>query len=79
MDSEILGHLFVSYSHADKPYMLIFRKHLKGMLLNKVQVWSDQEISKGTEWELFLKGNLNQASSAVVLTRLRLRPTRCMS
>ena len=67
MDSEILGHLFVSYSHVDKPYMLIFRKHLKGMLLNKVQVWSDQEISKGTEWEAFLKGNLNQASSAVVL------------
>jgi hypothetical protein len=67
MDSEILGHLFVSYSHADKPYMLIFRKHLKGMLLNQMQVWSDQEISKGTEWESFLKGNLNQASSAVVL------------
>jgi hypothetical protein len=67
MDSEIVGHLFVSYSHADKPYMLIFRKHLQGMLLNKMQVWSDQDISKGTEWESLLKGNLHQASSAVVL------------
>jgi serine/threonine protein kinase len=67
MDSEILGHLFVSYSHADKSHMLVFRKHLKGMLLNKVQIWSDQEISKGTEWKSFLKDNLNQASSAVVL------------
>jgi hypothetical protein len=67
MDSEPVGHLFISYSHADKPYMLIFRKHLMGMLLNKMQVWSDQNISKGTEWESLLKGNLNQASSAVVL------------
>jgi serine/threonine protein kinase len=68
MDNEVLGHLFLSYSHTDKPYMLMFRKHLGGMLLNKnVQVWSDQDISKGTGWESFLMGNVAQASSALVL------------
>src|SRR3954465_8178377 len=68
MDNEVLGHLFLSYSHTDKPYMLMFRKHLGGMLLNKnVQVWSDQDISKGTGWESFLMGNGAQASSALVL------------
>lgn len=67
MNNEILGHLFISYSHTDKPYMLTFRKHLQGMLRNKMQVWSDLDISKGTEWESLLKGNLNQASSALVL------------
>jgi serine/threonine protein kinase len=37
------------------------------MLLNKVQVWSDKDIFKGTEWELLLEGKLNSASSALVL------------
>src|SRR5262245_3561820 len=67
MDGEIPGHLFVSYSHADQSDMLIFRQHLTGMLLNKVQVWSDQDISKGTDWDSLLKSNLNLATSALVL------------
>jgi hemoglobin-like flavoprotein len=67
MARDILGHLFVSYSHADKPHMLAFRKHLQGMLLGKVKVWSDQDIPKGAEWESLLSGNLHQAASALVL------------
>jgi hypothetical protein len=47
--------------------MLIFRKHLTGMLLNKVQVWSDKDISKGTDWDSLLKGNLTLATSALIL------------
>jgi hemoglobin-like flavoprotein len=66
MDGEIQGHLFVSYSHADQSDMLIFRKHLRGMLLNKVQVWSDQDLSKGNDWDSLLKSNLNIATSGLV-------------
>ncbi|HMA71066.1 MAG TPA: TIR domain-containing protein [Xanthobacteraceae bacterium] len=67
MDNEISGHLFVSYAHPDESDMLIFRKHLRGMLRHKVHVWSDQDISKGTDWDSLLKGNLNLANSALVL------------
>jgi serine/threonine protein kinase len=67
VDKEILGHLFISYSHLDRSYMRMFRKHLQGMLRDRMQVWSDQEISKGAGWESLLKGNLTQAASALVL------------
>jgi serine/threonine protein kinase len=67
MRDDTPSQLFVSYSHPDQSDMLIFRKHLKGMLLDKVQVWSDQDISTGTDWNLLLEGNLNLASSALVL------------
>ena len=67
MSDEILGHLFVSYSHLDRPFMLRFRKHLKGMLLGKMQVWSDEDIARGATWESLLEGNLAQANAAVVL------------
>ena len=66
MDGEIHGYLFVSYSHADQSDMLIFRKHLRGMLLDKVQVWSDRDLSKGNDWDALLKRNLNIANSALV-------------
>jgi hypothetical protein len=68
MDSDFQGHLFVSYSHPDRSDMLIFRKHLTGMLLNnKVKVWSDQDISKGADWHYLLNGNINIANAALVL------------
>lgn len=67
MTIETLGRLFISYSHSDKSYMSIFKKHLQGMLLNRVQVWSDQDISQGVDWDTFLRGNLDLASSALVL------------
>ena len=66
MDNGIQGHLFVSYSHADQSDMLVFRQHLRGMLLNKVQVWSDLDLSKGIDWNGLLKSNLNMATSALV-------------
>jgi hypothetical protein len=67
MDSELPSRLFVSYSHTDMPEMLIFQKHLRGMLLNKTQVWSDRDISKGSHWDFLLKGNLKPANSALLL------------
>jgi hemoglobin-like flavoprotein len=65
--TESAGQLFVSYSHPDKSDMLIFRKHLTGMLLNEVEVWSDQDISKGAVWDSLLKGSLNRSNSALIL------------
>jgi hemoglobin-like flavoprotein len=67
MTDEALGHLFVSYSHVDRPQMLRFRKHLKGMLLGRMQVWSDHDITKGSSWESLLEGSLTQANAALVL------------
>ena len=67
MTDEILGHLFISYSHIDRPQMLKFRKRLKGMLLGRMQVWSDHDITKGSNWESLLHGSLTQANAALVL------------
>jgi hypothetical protein len=66
MDRTASGHLFVSYCHADEHDLLAFEKHLKGMLLDKVEVRTDQNISRGTEWNPALKSTLNQASWALV-------------
>lgn len=67
MTDDLLGHLFVSYAHVDRSQMLKFRKHLKGMLLRQMQVWSDHDITKGSLWESLLQGNLTQANAALVL------------
>jgi hemoglobin-like flavoprotein len=67
MAIEILGRLFISYSHIDKSHMSVFKKHLEGMLRNKVEVWSDDDISKGVDWDVILRDNLHLASSALIL------------
>jgi serine/threonine protein kinase len=67
MESEKSSHLFVSYAHDDESDMFAFRKHLRGMLHNEADVWSDLDISKGAIWESILTGSLNQANSALVL------------
>jgi hypothetical protein len=67
MQAGISGHLFISYAHADEPLMLVFRKHLRGMLADKFNVWSDHDILQGSTWQSFLQDNLNQANSALLL------------
>jgi hypothetical protein len=46
MDRTVSGHLFVSYCHADERDMLAFGKHLKGMLLDKVEVRTGQKYNQ---------------------------------
>jgi serine/threonine protein kinase len=67
MHTHPLGNLFVSYSHADKASMLAVRKHLQGILFDRVQVWTDDDIPEGLGWDAFLMKNLDAASSALVL------------
>ena len=42
------GSLFLSYSHLDLEWMRTLRRHLEGMLLERVQVWTDESIEPGT-------------------------------
>jgi serine/threonine protein kinase len=67
VEHETTGHLFISYSHVDASVMQMFRKHLQGMLRGRMQIWSDQGILRGSEWESLLKGSLSQANAALVL------------
>ena len=67
MEQESAGHLFVSYLHVDVSVMQMFRKHLQGMLRGRVQIWSDQGIARGAEWETIIKGSMTQANAAFVL------------
>ncbi|MFO1271460.1 MAG: TIR domain-containing protein [Rubrivivax sp.] len=59
--------LFISYSHLDRPWMQVFRRHLRGALMDRCEVWSDEDIPPGGTWEDRVLGNLNQASAALVL------------
>lgn len=59
--------LFISYSHLDRPWMQVFRRHLRGALMDRCEVWTDEDIPPGSTWEDRLLGSLNQASAALVL------------
>lgn len=61
------GSLFISYSHLDQAWMQVFRKHLRGMLMDRCKVWTDEDIPPGTTWEDELLGNLKQAGAGLVL------------
>lgn len=47
--------------------MLVFRRHLEGMLFGKADVWSDQAIPRGEKWEPVLLAGLKQAHAALIL------------
>jgi len=59
--------MFISYSHEDQAWMHVVRKHLRGMLLDRCNVWTDEDIPAGSTWESKLLGVLNQAAAGLVL------------
>lgn len=61
------GSLFISYSHADTPWMQHVKRHLEGMLLGRCKVWTDEDIAAGTTWQDTLLGQLRQAAAGLVL------------
>jgi TIR domain len=67
MTSAAHPEIFVSYSRSDEHDMLTFRRHLRGMLHNAVDVRVDLNIRGGTEWEQELNQQMNAARSALVL------------
>jgi hypothetical protein len=59
--------IFISYSHVDRAWMERFRKELKAALFDKAEVWCDQDIGEGTEWEDRLALQLRGADVALIL------------
>jgi serine/threonine protein kinase len=59
--------LFISYSHVDQAWMQALQKHLRGMLMDRCRVWTDEDIPAGSTWEDVLMGQLKQASAGLVL------------
>ncbi|MBS0151383.1 MAG: TIR domain-containing protein [Nitrospira sp.] len=62
-----IADIFISYSHTSKKHMLIFRKHLEGLLFRKATIWCDQDIPRGEKWEINLQAALNKADAALIL------------
>ena len=65
--TENIAEVFISYSHAAKDYMLIFRKHLEGLLFGKATIWSDEAIPRGKRWETALQAQIKRTDAALVL------------
>jgi hypothetical protein len=59
--------LFISYPHSARQHMLLFRRHLEGLLFGKAVVWSDQAIARGKKWETQLRAHLKHADAALLL------------
>ncbi len=59
--------IFISYSHAARNHMLVFRRHLEGLLFGKADVWSDHAIPRGEKWETDLLAHLKKSHAALVL------------
>ena len=59
--------IFISYSHTARQQMLVFRKHLEGLLFGRAKIWSDQAIPRGEKWESRLLSHLKLADAALVL------------
>jgi serine/threonine protein kinase len=59
--------LFISYSHVDQAWMQAVQKHLRGTLMDRCRVWTDEDIPAGSTWEDVLVGQLKQASAGLVL------------
>jgi hemoglobin-like flavoprotein len=60
--------IFISYSHADKPWLERFDKALRiGVTSELYSTWSDQDIGAGEEWERKIEANIASARVALLL------------
>lgn len=58
--------VFISYAHADLKYARLLRTHLEALRrANVIEVWSDREISAGTQWAEEIDSRLR--SSQIIL------------
>lgn len=58
--------VFVSYSHADKEYMLEIQRHFKPFL-DKIEFWDDTKINPGDKWKDEIKKAIEETKVAILL------------
>lgn len=60
--------LFISYSHADKDYLVNFTNYLANMKRqNEITAWTDRQITAGNEWRNVIDENLLDADIVIIL------------
>jgi hypothetical protein len=60
--------VFISYSHADEPWMKKLKVHLDGLAgRGKVDYWSDKQIATGHLWRSEIEAALERAAAGVLL------------
>ena len=67
MESTGYASIFISYSHANSPWMQRFRKELSAALYRKAAIWCDTDITGGTDWQDRLAVELHRADVALIL------------
>ncbi|MFN9645002.1 MAG: toll/interleukin-1 receptor domain-containing protein [Cyanobacteriota bacterium] len=65
--SMIRDKVFISYAHADKKWLNLLLKHLKPLIREGLNVWSDQDILPGQQWPDEIDQSLASAKVAVLL------------
>jgi formylglycine-generating enzyme required for sulfatase activity len=59
-----MGHVFISYSHKDKPYVQRLKEALQK---NGFEAWSDEHIDYGDEWPRIIQKHLDECEAFIVV------------
>lgn len=58
--------VFISYSHADKDFLIDIQRHFKPFLKD-IDFWDDSKIMPGQKWKEEIKKAINQSKVAILL------------
>lgn len=67
IDDRLPARLFISYAHDDQALVGQFLKHLAGLQLSGVAIWSDHAIAPGAKWHTEIGIELEKADVALFL------------
>ena len=63
--------IFISYAHEDKELLELLKQHLKGHLIRhqhyEFQIWDDNEIAVGQDWESQINTAIEESSVCLLL------------
>ena len=70
METQIVK-IFISYAHEDKELLELLKQHLKGHLIRhqhyEFQIWDDNEIAVGQDWESQINTAIDESSVCILL------------